>query len=137
MGEAPSTSSATLAASAVIEGANVRVHAENKNDFIVTSKSGIKGLKVANTGQAAAIVISNVGSAATTSVGGIIRATGDVWISGRSVNANNDAYWAAKMKATPYPSVGGGYAKQAASGLKTINLDTTSKPRARSAPPVR
>ena len=75
VGEARSLAqSTTIASGAVIEGADVTIRANASNTFDVTSRARIKGLaKVANTGIAAAVVVSNIDSDAIVTIGGTIR----------------------------------------------------------------
>ena len=126
MGNASSVSEALVGG--FITGTQVTVNATNSNDFGVKSKGGIKGLAEANTGAAAAIVVSKVDSQADAVVSGTVHSTGSVDVHSESVNLNNDSDARAKVKRNPLSEKGikGKVSGKIAGKLSTVDLTAVS-----------
>jgi hypothetical protein len=98
-GEADSQAMTTIAGGAQLFGDNVTIAATDTNDFNVTTKAKIKGIKVPNLGNSIAVSLSFVESDADVTVNGNVTARdGDVKIDASSIDLNNDVVAIAAVK---------------------------------------
>ncbi|MFN8197169.1 MAG: hypothetical protein U0R72_02430 [Nakamurella multipartita] len=128
IGEVVSTARTAIADGALIEGAAVGIHAAVATDARVLTTSMIWGLKKANTGIAIGVVVANVDSDATVTVGGTVRATKDLTVTSSAVTVNNDAQAFAVIDSSPFlipdAAVSVGF-QQAIGTLAGVDLDST------------
>ena len=104
IGQATSTAGTTVGAGALLEGGTVTIRATVENEFEVSSESSVAGIKSANVGIAAGVVVSNVSSTATVTVNGTVRGTTSVTVRAESVNKTNSSTVETAIGAAPPPA---------------------------------